>query len=353
MSRLIRPLCFATFFLTAWLPTFAAMVTITSPKDYQVYQRETRERGEVRITGTTDAEGKLEYRLVGMPLHDKLPDAWQPLKVEQQTGAFRTTLQVPAGGWYRVEVRAVNDGKTVAEASVEHVGVGEVFIIAGQSNSANSGEKRQQPTTDRVASYDGANWVVAKDPQPGASGDGGSFIPSFGDAMVKAYDVPIGVVCIGVGGTSVREWLPKGDEVVAPPTTGQNVMVIGPNAWACTGDLFNRLAVRVRNFGPHGFRAVLWHQGESDAKQPAGAQHHAGTIPKVSDSRDRSVTGGGRLESAVACGPSKLPYTIRSRHAGASRRPEIARRRRDRSRRPEYRRARSGISRFEWGRRSP
>jgi lysophospholipase L1-like esterase len=88
--------------------------------------------------------------------------------------------------------------------------------------------------------------------------------------MVKIYKVPIAVACVGVGGTSVREWLPKGDAVVAEPTTGMNVVKTGPNAWACTGGLFNGLVDRIQKLGPHGFRAVLWHQGESDAKQAEG-----------------------------------------------------------------------------------
>ena len=41
-------------------------------------------------------------------------------------------LRLPAGGWYQVEARG-DDG----EAVVAPVGVGEVFIVAGQSYAAN------------------------------------------------------------------------------------------------------------------------------------------------------------------------------------------------------------------------
>ena len=88
--------------------------------------------------------------------------------------------------------------------------------------------------------------------------------------MEKRFDVPIGMVCRGIGATSVREWLPKGDAVAAPPTTGFNVTKVGPDSWTCTGEPFRCLADSVRPLGPNGFRAVLWHQGESDGKQPAG-----------------------------------------------------------------------------------
>ena len=38
------------------------------------------------------------------------------------------------------------------------------------------------------------------------------------------------------------------------------------------GTLFNGMMARIDQLGKHGFRALLWHQGESDADQPAGHQ---------------------------------------------------------------------------------
>jgi hypothetical protein len=37
--------------------------------------------------------------------------------------------------------------------------------------------------------------------------------------------------------------------------------------WKSDGALYSQLSTRVRAMGPNGFRAVLWHQGESDANQ--------------------------------------------------------------------------------------
>ena len=70
-----------------------------------------------------------------------LPDRWQPLYPAANRRDFGATLPTPAGGWYKLEVRALRDKKVVAETAVDHVGVGEVFVIAGQSNAANSGEE--------------------------------------------------------------------------------------------------------------------------------------------------------------------------------------------------------------------
>ena len=104
-------------------------------------------------------------------------------------------------------------------------------------------------------------------PQGGCDGsDGGSFIPAFGDAMVRRYHVPIGVASTGQGATSVRQWLPQGARVRQEPTTG-GMKPVGPGEWESNGVLFDRLLLRCALLGTKGFRAVLWHQGESDAGQ--------------------------------------------------------------------------------------
>jgi hypothetical protein len=94
-----------------------------------------------------------------------------------------------------------------------------------------------------VSSFSGTNWQIANDPQPGAhdNSPGGSFWPTFGDKLYERYKVPIGVTVTGHGGTSVIAWQPG-------------------------GELFNFMVARLRQLGPNGFRAVLWHQGESDVQ---------------------------------------------------------------------------------------
>jgi len=155
----------------------------------------------------------------------------------------------------------------VAEASVERVGVGEVFVVAGQSNSANHGAEKQATKTKRVSTFDGVHWQLATDPQPGASGGGGSFLPPFGDGMSDKFGVPVGFVACGVGATSVREWLPKGSTFPNPPTIESRVRKVDDTSWESRGDLYNSFRDRIKQLGPNGFRAVLWHQGESDANQ--------------------------------------------------------------------------------------
>ena len=251
----------------ALLPLPAATLTLTSPLEYQVIQRERPDTGYVELRGVlTSGEAKdstLEWRIAT----NGKPGDWRTLPATLAGESFTARVEAPAGGWHRLQVRAVSRGESVAEAAVEHVGVGEVFVVAGQSNAANHGEERQSTETGRVVTFDGKRWQLCCDPQPGASGHGGSFLPPFGDAMARRFGVPVGFIACGIGATSVREWLPKGVKFPNPPTLTSRVQQLADGQWESDGEAFDRLVSRTRQFGPRGFRAVLWHQGESDANQ--------------------------------------------------------------------------------------
>jgi len=248
---------------------------LTSPVEYQVVQRSTRTQGELVVAGefaATKGEplpDRLEAQVTGKSGFGELPEAWQPLPCDARVPAFRGVLKLPAGGWYRLEVRASRQGAVVGTVTVEHVGIGEVFVIAGQSNSANYGEEKQNTLSGLVVAFNGTNWGLAQDPEPGAGGKKGSFQPPFGDEMTARFQVPIGIVATGIGSTSVREWLPAGTRLSGLPPLTRNVVTTGTNQWESSGKIFEGFTARMRQLGPQGFRAVLWHQGESDAKQAA------------------------------------------------------------------------------------
>ena len=244
-------------------------LTLTAPLKYQVHQRTVSGEGRVPITGKlTDTPGDQPVTLEAAIKGTDQEKTWQAFAVVPPTqDAFEGKINLPGGGWYTLELRARIGDKTIVQTQVEPIGVGEVFVIAGQSNSANHGEEKQKTRTELVASFDGTTWRPADDPQPGASGRGGSFVPPFGDAMAKRFNVPVGIVSAGVGATSVREWLPRGSRFPHPPTLISHVRQLSNNEWESRGLLFDKFVARLRLLGPGGFRAVLWHQGESDANQ--------------------------------------------------------------------------------------
>ena len=80
---------------------------------------------------------------------------------------------------------------------------------------------------------------------PSVPGGGGSPWPELGDLLAAHFDVPIGFTGTAVGSTKVEQW-----------ADANNV-------------LNERLTKAMEVFGQGRARAVLWHQGESDASTPA------------------------------------------------------------------------------------
>ncbi len=274
---LVDPTPIVAFVLQHTIGGGPAAIVAESPLDYQVFQRTSQKVGRIRVGGNVlGAAGDLEVRIIrpaAATAAEQVLVDWQPVTVNKADGSFAAEIATPAGGWYRVELRVVANhpasGDRPASAAIEHVGVGEVFVVAGQSNSTNWGSERQSNKTGMISSFDGGGWRLANDPQPGTQdgSQGGSFLPAFGDALYERLGVPIGVASTGAGGTSVRQWLPAGETMTNLPTVASHVREVSPGVWASTGELFDGFERRLAALGPHGCRAVLWHQGESDAGQ--------------------------------------------------------------------------------------
>ncbi len=266
-----------------WLPcAYATELKLTAPLDFQVMQRSTRDGGPLRIEGEVSGalpSSKLdvEVRFIGA----QRETAWQSVGSVTER-VIHVSCEAPAGGWWKLQVRMMTGEEVLAVSEVEHVGIGEVFVIAGQSNSANYGEEKLTPQSGQVTTFDGKAWRLASDPQPGASGNGGSFIPPFADAVVRQEKVPVGIVACGIGATSVREWLPEGSTFPNPPTLIGRVQQLSDGTWASKGAAFNMFVARMKSLGSEGFRAVLWHQGESDANQKDPQRTLSGELYRAS-----------------------------------------------------------------------
>ncbi|MFO0802591.1 MAG: sialate O-acetylesterase [Gemmataceae bacterium] len=252
-------------------PTAAepAKSAIRSPKPHQVIQR----TGFEPAVAKNEQPGHWSFGWAEVPLkvEDETPGAVWEYRVTKLAGAtgrdvpwtrfsiFWPTVRVPAGGWYRLEVRAIKETRTVFESSVEPIGVGEVFIVAGQSYATNCNDKQFQVADEskRVSAFDSAKgtWAVANDPQPVPDkSDGGSIWPPVGDALVKSLRVPVGFANVAWGGTSSREWMPG-------------------------GQLHKRLSDTGVTLGRA--RAVLWQQGESDVIEKTTTEKYVANVRAI------------------------------------------------------------------------
>ena len=145
-------------------------------------------QGAIIVRGIAPTAIRVEARVDGISIHEPLPGKWHRLALDPANRQFSGQLSVIARVFYRVEIKATNAVGQPTFVVVQRVGVGEIFVIAGQSNSTNYGEVPQATHTAMVTSFSGTEWFVAYDPQPGVQDNSckGSFVPSFGDATTQA-----------------------------------------------------------------------------------------------------------------------------------------------------------------------
>lgn len=221
---------------------------MSRPFSRHIVQRNASNIGSIPVSGSyVGTPSRIEARAVVMSGAGNSGSStdWQTISTAPTGGVFSGNLgNVPAGGWYQLEVRAVTNEVPGNAYVLQKVGVGDIFVTCGQSNSANYGQGGYTSSDDRVcvrSAVTGASWIHAADPLPIAGGTGGSVWTRLGDMLASADNIPIGFIAVGVGSTQVGEWIPG------------------------TSNYNNLLMPALQSFPTYGFRAVLWHQGESDA----------------------------------------------------------------------------------------
>lgn len=244
------------------------VLEVTSPIERDLHQRNDENQATFTVSGNTVADS-VEILAVRMAGYSAGADM-AAVTASVTDGKFEKDITL-YGGYYKVTVKAIKDGEVIATEEIDRVGVGEIFITAGQSNSASFSQDETSASDDRVSSYDYANgkWVFAKDPQvslgdaneftswgnkDGETRSGGSVWPTLGDILTKELDVPVGFINIGIGSSQVSSW---------------------------NGSLYSRMQRAVTAFGKNGVRAVLWHQGENDSKAGTTTESYKADLTEV------------------------------------------------------------------------
>ena len=81
------------------------------------------------------------------------------------------------------------------------------------------------------------------------------------------------------------------------------------NQWQPDGELFRWMMTRIGQLGPHGFRGLQWHQGESDVGMTSDEYAERLTKVRVTGWPDRSWIG---------CGPKPKLQTSTVTRAGSA-----------------------------------
>lgn len=262
--------------------TCLAQVVVTFPLDRSVFQRSQANDARVHIGGyITETFERIEARFVPIVSGEGQPSPadgnWAVIDEHLDAGHFEGNMLV-RGGWYKLEVRGIRENGEPRTTSVAHVGVGEVFIVAGQSNAAGGGANPNGPG----AVYDQVNSVDFQNLENGEPLRYHSIVPpclefvhldapvktapfgnyawcwgSFGDQLYQKLRVPIMIFNTGWSGSGIENWR----KTIDPNNTTESVYGYTFPA----GLPFGHLRLALHFYASQlGVRAVLWHQGETD-----------------------------------------------------------------------------------------
>jgi hypothetical protein len=179
--------------------------------------------------------------------------------VDAGNGRWELTLTaIPAGGLYRVETCFKQRDNSAIEwamrgDTIHHIGVGDVFVIAGQSNAAGYGKDfvYDPPEPGIHLQRNSGAWDMASHPfnedtrtlnsvnSEGANSGHSPYL-AFARRLKKILGYPIGLIQTALGGSALSAWNP-GEE----------------------GSLYRNMLDRIALRGGS-IKGLLWYQGCSD-----------------------------------------------------------------------------------------
>ena len=268
----------------------------TGAQDWQVFQRRDG-RALVHLEGRWQLEpGAVRAGVSSATPVIRLVDEqdqtwvfpWRPC--DRQTGGDRLTgeevrglwsadVELPQGGSYRLEtsldaVSAASGEHWMFRGDIRvHLGVGDVFCMAGQSNAAGYAKGWAfDPPDPRVRlQRNSGKWDMAAHPMNDAtdaedcvnapmSVTGTSPFLSFGRRYADLTGLPVALVQAAQGGSPMARWDRRRN-----------------------GDLYRNMIAKIRSAG--GVRAILWYQGCADADPENAALYADSFAAMVADTR--------------------------------------------------------------------
>ncbi|GAB4009135.1 hypothetical protein GCM10028808_16700 [Spirosoma migulaei] len=256
--------------------TSSQVLKITYPESRAIFQRENDNTSTIYLSGSIyQPIDSVQARVQAEENGQGLNTDWVTIQRNPQGGIFQGSVRAK-GGWYRLEVQAFVGGKAVGTDVVRKVGIGEVFIITGQSNAQgfqNYGALGAADDRVNCVSYDNitAN-SLADPPAPtfqqlsatsiiGPRGQSAWCWGVLGDLIVKQYGVPVLFINTAWSATIIKNWHDSADGLLA-----KNIFAIGtPDENFPVGMPYANLVIALRYYcSLQGLRAVLWQQGETD-----------------------------------------------------------------------------------------
>lgn len=243
-------------------------VTITSPTSRTVLQRDKNNSATLYIRGTyAKRVDRVEIQL--RAINGGGTSDWITIQTNPQGGSYAGQVDW-MGGWYELEVRGWWGDQFVGNSIVDRVGIGEVFLIAGQSNAQGyQGYGAPGAGDDRVNCINYYNQVSNSDlPKPdfvhlnsdsyiSPRGNSAWGWGRLGDLLASRLGVPILFYNAGWYGSAMKNWQES--------INGTAYSVYNGDPFVPSGMPYGNLRLLFQYYLPvTGVRAVLWQQGEAD-----------------------------------------------------------------------------------------
>ncbi|MDZ7933936.1 MAG: T9SS type A sorting domain-containing protein [Emticicia sp.] len=274
-----------------------AQITINLPLSRSVFQRDNNNASTIYISGIYENTlEKVEARLVPVKIGQGLATDWTIVADKPQKGSFTGSIK-GTGGWYQLQVRGWKNGAVVSQSSVDKVGIGEVFLIAGQSNAEgkrNFGEKAS--VDDRVNCFDYQKIDFLDEIPPFQSfsriertssiaprGQGAWCWGELGDLLAQRLNVPIMFFNAAYEGTSIENWYSSS---IGVSTKHPFFQFTFPNQTP-----YSYLRISLQYYiSQLGLRSVLWEQGEAESELKTTQDYYTTALKKIIE-KSRVETG--------------------------------------------------------------
>jgi hypothetical protein len=206
-------------------------VTIESgPSDWQIIQRDANGYGQVDVTGTwktaEQANFQIQLRVVNENTNEPVsPELdWHDAVMDRTEESFTMSLRIPQGGLYRIETRLrrpfAPDKRAMRGDFIHHLGVGDLYLITGQSNASGTGKgaATDGPMLGVHLFANDEQWKLATHPIEDATRTlhpititsifhGHSPWLAFGKRLFERTGVPVGLIPTALGGCRITQWL--------------------------------------------------------------------------------------------------------------------------------------------------
>ncbi|MCF0061681.1 T9SS type A sorting domain-containing protein [Dyadobacter chenwenxiniae] len=268
----------------AFLLTFAlsanAQITLTAPSNNQIIQRDLNGSASVAISVYAfQPYASIEGRLVPISGNINKEQVWNFDEEQLRQGFLSASISVKTG-WYRLKITAVMPNGNIDSVSVARVGVGEVLLVAGNSNAMGLPGLGAKSASNDVISFNAVNKVlnpenitVSPDEPMGKptfdvlgednfifpSGETAWYWGELGDLLSKRLKTPVLFMNAA--------WAAANSDSYRDAASGKDAFNPYVGKFWPNRQPYSNIVNTIRHMNSWlGLRAVLWSHGENDAQ---------------------------------------------------------------------------------------